>query len=122
MLRQLRQFLIEDWQQVVGPIARFGGGRTPRGHGLLLRNPTEAVGPGAPGDPVGDPVEPRPDLLARADQLRLADQDQERGLEGVLGQVRVADHPATHPEHGRTESPHERPQRSLVALLDEPRE
>ena len=53
------------------------------------------------GDPVGDPMEPAANRIAASDRPRLTNQDQERGLEGILGRVRIPKHgPARFQDHG----------------------
>ena len=53
------------------------------------------------GDPPRDAEEPAPDRLATTDRAGLAHQDQEGGLEGVVGVVRVAQElPADAQDHG----------------------
>ncbi len=50
----------------------------------------DGVDAGTHRDPPRDPEQPFADRLAAPDRTRLADQDQERGLEGVVGVVRIA--------------------------------
>ena len=49
---------------------------------------------------VGHPIEPGPQRDAAADRTRFLDEDQERGLEGILGVVRILqDAPADAQDH-----------------------
>jgi hypothetical protein len=53
------------------------------------------------GDPIGDPMEPAAERIAASDRPRLTNQDQECGLEGIFGPVRVPKHgPARFQDHG----------------------
>ncbi len=58
-------------------------------------------GAGLDGDPVGDLMQPAAEPVAAPDRPRLADQNQERGLKGVLGIVRIAEHSAAGTQHHR---------------------
>src|SRR5581483_358097 len=53
---------------------------------------------------------------------RVAGQHQERRLEGVLGEVGVADRPPAHPQHHHPVPPDQRRERGLVPLGGEPAE
>ena len=82
-----------------------------------------AGGPGLDGGPVGDPVEP----VARAGpagrwSAAFADQDEEGGLERVLGVVGVAEDAAADAQHHRPVPADERGERGLVAGVEEPAE
>jgi hypothetical protein len=48
-----------------------------------------------------DPVEPTGYGMTQADRAGLANEEQERGLEGILGVVRVAEHVLADTEHHR---------------------
>src|SRR5205085_9049595 len=53
-------------------------------------------------DPVGDPDEPIPETLRVADRRGPPDEDEERGLEGVLDVMVVAERRTTRPQHARS--------------------
>ena len=55
-----------------------------------MARPPGRRGPGVAGDPKGDIMEPGPERFADPESASLTDQDQEGGLEGILGIVRVA--------------------------------
>ena len=94
LVRQPGQFRVEDRLQV-GPGLVGGDGRVRHGvHLLLLCLPAGGRPAGLEGGPVRDSVEPVPDQVPRTDRGGPPGQDEEGGLEGVLGQVRVADHAA----------------------------
>ena len=111
------QIAQDDRQSVAGP----AGGSAPRPAGAAGRpagSPGSTAGwtdlgqrrfprppPGGrasalQGRLVGDPVQPVPQPLPRDDGGRLAGQDEEGGLEGVLGVV-VAEHAAADAQHHR---------------------
>ncbi len=74
-------------------VIRGRGSVRPRpelGRPLLVAPPTGRRGPGVAGDPVSDVMEPGPERVAHPESARLAHQDQECGLECILGIVRVA--------------------------------
>src|SRR5262249_2627232 len=79
----------------------------------------QGTGPGAQGNAVGDAVQPGADRLPLTDRAGLAGQREERGLEGVLGVLRVAQDPPAHTEHHRAVPPHQQLERRLVPLGDE---
>src|SRR5262249_25568077 len=69
---------------------------------------------------VGDAVQPAADLLPRRDRGGLADEDEERGLEGVLRVVDVADDAPADVEHHRAVAAHQGREGRLIAPADEP--
>jgi hypothetical protein len=70
--------------------------------GRLLVSPAAGGGrPDARGVPPGDLMEPRPERAGQRESARLAGEDEERGLEGILGGLLVAKGTATDPEHHR---------------------
>ncbi len=92
-------------------VVRVRGGRRDRagiaGEGLGLEQHLEMTSAprgldlGPSGDPPGDAEEPAPDRLPMTDRSGLAHEDQEGGLEGVVGVVRVAQElPADAQDHG----------------------
>ena len=75
-----------------------------------------------PRDAARDAVQPRPDALRRARGVRLARQDEERGLERVLGVVPPGKRPATGREHHRPVAPDKFGKRPFVSTETEPGE
>jgi hypothetical protein len=67
----------------------------------LVDGPTRDPGPGADRDSSSGPEEPARDRAVLADRAGFQHQDEERGLEGVLGVVGVAEDVAADPEHHR---------------------
>src|SRR5262249_1715282 len=65
---------------------------------------------------VSHPVEPAAGDLALPHAGRLAEENQESGLEGVLGIVRMPQHPPADGQHHRSMPPQQRLERRLVAL------
>jgi len=57
---------------------------------------------------VGHPIEPVAHKLAHPQRRRFVDQHEERGLESILGVMRVPEHPAAHTEDHRLVPPHQR--------------
>ena len=115
LVRQAGQLRVEDRLQV-GPGLVRGNGRVRHGvHLLLLGHPPEGRPAGLQRGPVGDPVEPGPDQVPGPDRGRPPGQDQERGLERVLGQVRVADDPPADAQDHRPVPADQRGERGLVS-------
>jgi hypothetical protein len=73
-------------------------------------------GAGPAGDPVGDAEQPGADRPAAADAGGVLPEQQEGGLEGVVGVGPVAQHPAAGGEHQPAVSPNERGERLLVPV------
>ena len=95
------QFFIEDRQVLApGDLAR-GVGQSRIEGGNVLGRPAFEIGPQLPGDAVGDAVEPAGQRVALADAPRLASEDQERCLAGVLGVVLAAQCPPANAQHER---------------------
>ena len=81
---------------------RLSDGLVPRGRPRRAQPPDAACHrrPRAQCRPVGNDMKPGPERLTDPERVGLANQDQERGLEGVLGVVRVADQrSADAPDH-----------------------
>ena len=72
--------------------------------------------------PERDGVQPVRDRPVAVERPGLVDENEERGLEGVLGGVRVAQHAAADAEHEPPVPADEYLERRLVAVLDEPGE
>jgi hypothetical protein len=102
---------------------------------LVVRRPPGLVGQlsfgqtaGAPltaefaGDAPGDAVQPAADGSPPANGGGPAGQHEERGLEGVLGVVRVGHQAAAHAQHHRPVPLHEQGERRLLAAVAEPLE
>ncbi len=96
--REPADFLIEKSQ----PLG-FGLGAL-AGHVLQLHLSAAAAfchGVRFQGGTIGHAVEPGADALARHDRVPLADEDEEGGLEGIVGVVDIAEHaPADAQDHG----------------------
>jgi hypothetical protein len=71
-------------------------------------------------DAGGDAVEPGGQRRPVADRRRPAEQDEERGLEGVVGVGGVAEHPPADAEHHRPVPADEHLERGPVAGGEEP--
>jgi hypothetical protein len=92
------QLPIKHLPQVV---ASRGRRLHPRGGPRLLRTPPGHRSPSLQGRPVGHTVQPGPEARPLVDRRRPADEDEEGGLEGVLGVVIVAQDATADPEHHR---------------------
>ena len=68
---------------------------------------------------MGDAVEPVADLLGPPDRRGLANEDEEGGLEGVLGVVMTAEYSSADAPHHRAVPPRQGLDSALVPLLDE---
>jgi hypothetical protein len=68
---------------------------------------------------VRDAVQPATHCIALFDGASFADQDQDPGLKGVLGIVGVVQDALAHAQHHASLSPHQRRERSLIALAQE---
>ncbi len=78
-------------------------GRLRRHCGVAFEPPVPGGGrPRTAGGAVGDLVQPGADRIAHPEAARPLHQDQKRGLEGVLGVVRVGQHALADPHHHRT--------------------
>ncbi len=74
---------------------------------------------GAQGDSISHLVEPAAHGLPFANRARFAHQQEERGLEGIFGDMRIAQHPPAHaPDHG-TVPPHQYFKGRLLTLIHE---
>ena len=94
LLRESGELLVQDLPPVIGPFVV-----TPfivaTEAGPPLSGPTaDGIRPGLDGDAMGDLAQPAAEGLLAPDRPSLADQDQERRLEGVLGVVGIAEHRA----------------------------
>src|SRR5207245_6470417 len=78
----IRDATVTGVQTCALPICRFRPGNVPCP--ALLDPPPGVHGPRLQCGAIGDPVQPVADPLTRPDAGRLADQDQEGGLEGIL--------------------------------------
>jgi hypothetical protein len=70
-------------------------------------------------DLIGNAIKPVPDIPPRDDGCRLADEDEERGLEGVLGVLVALESAVTDAPHHPGVSPHDGGKSRLVVPLDE---
>lgn len=113
--REPADLLVEDRPEVL-PQGRGGG--------VIVRHlkrpplpvpPPGPVRPGVGGDPAGDPVEPRPERVTPAQRAGLPGQDEEGGLERVLGVVGVRQRTPADPEHHRPVAGDQRGERGGVA-------
>ena len=89
--RQPAQLLVEH-HLAIEPIFRGLGRGQPLAYGRKLPLPVESAtdpGPGARRDATAHAVEPRAQRVIHADGIGLAHQDQEGGLKGILGVMRV---------------------------------
>lgn len=112
LLRQAAELLVQG--AGVGPLC----GRP--GCGLRFCGPPPGVGlPHLPGGEVGDPVKPTGDRVRPPDGGRFADQHEEGRLKGVLGVVRVAEHPLAHGRHHRPVAVDEGLEGRVVAAGDQ---
>ena len=83
-----------------------------------MDEPACRVSPRPHGDPVRNTVQPSADEVAVADRAGPADQDEERGLEGVLDVPLVAEHAAADAQDHRTVPRDQGGERRLVAVGD----
>jgi hypothetical protein len=83
-------------------------------------SPADRLGPRSPRHLRGDPVEPGGDEVTIADRSGSPDQDEERGLKGVVDVVRVGQDPPADAQDHRPELRHERLERRLIASDREP--
>ena len=74
-------------------------------------------GPGTPGEAVGDGVKPARQGPAPVQRRGLAGEDEEGGLEGVLGVLLLAQHPPAHAQHQRPVAPHQLRKRLAVPVV-----
>jgi hypothetical protein len=93
--------------------------RTGTLHGVVLLPPPPAgdLLPRAPRRPDRHPVQPVAQQVGVADRTGLAGQDEEDGLEGVLGMLRVAQDLAADAQHHRTVPAHQRRERGLAGRV-----
>ncbi len=125
--RQPGDLLVDDVQHVVplgpgyGSHGRFlrHRGRTGR---ILMRTPTERLGPRPHRHPPGNAVQPGAQPPGVADRPGPLHQHQERRLERILDVVPVAEDPPADAQHHRAVQGHQRGERRLVATRREPLE
>jgi hypothetical protein len=89
-------------------------------HSPFLRSPPSRDGIGLDRDPVGDPVQPAPQGVSLPDRAGLFHQDQERGLERVLGVVRFTQDPPADAQDHRPVPRHQRLDGPGIPLAEEP--
>ena len=77
-------------------------------------------GPGLERRPIRHPVQPGPHRIPAADRTRLAEQQHERGLERVVGRIQVLQDGPAGVQHQRPVPCHQRGERRLVPVGDEP--
>jgi len=116
VVRQAAQFLVQQWLQI-GALFLRGLGVWHLRHLHFPRPPPGGGPPSLERRLVGDPVQPVPHRLPAGDGRRLADEDDEGGLEGVLGVV-VAQLAAADAPHHRGVPVDEGGQGGLVAPID----
>ena len=80
----------------------------------------DSVSPGLQRHPVGDPMQPAAERLADPEHSRLADEDQERRLERILGGMRIAEYSPADGQHHRAVPRHQGHEGRLVALSAKP--
>jgi hypothetical protein len=117
-VRQATQLVIQQGSHVGPPVLPHGLGIRQRGHLDFPRPPSGGGPAGVQGRPVGHPVQPVPDQRPRRYGRRLADEDEEGGLEGILGVV-VVQEAATHAPHHRAVPPDEGGEGRVVVTVDE---
>jgi hypothetical protein len=118
LVGQAAQLLVEQGLQVV-PEVVFGHGRFGHlRHLPLARPPLGGCGPRLQRRLLGHAVEPVGDHLPRYDRGRLADEDEEGGLEGVLGVVVIAQDTAAHTPDHRAMPTHQGCQSRLVTTAE----
>ncbi len=100
LLRQVAH-LLADRRDEVRPIRLGDEIELPTRRLPLLRATDGRRPSGARGDPPGDPVQPARRRFMPADRPGLAGEDQERGLEGILRVVLVAEPGAAGPQDHR---------------------
>ena len=113
--RQALNFLVQHGLHIVPRRDRRGRGRPLAQPRLVLPAPRRAAF-GVQGGAVGHAVQPVAHQLALADGSRLTSQDQEGGLEGVLGVLLVAEHAPAHPQHHRPVPLHEAGEGAVVPV------
>ncbi len=100
LLGQTSQFLVEDCLQLPPGHVRQGIGRSLAFLPLGLLAVPGSLGACLKGDAAGRPMQEAGDRLGLAERCRLAGEDQEGGLQGVLGVLDVMQHlPADAPDH-----------------------
>jgi hypothetical protein len=101
LLRQLLQLVVEQGMQFFPGNVGSGIGRRHVASSLLVPALLGGVGLGPDRQAVGDLVQPVAHGLGLADRVGLAGEDEEGGLESVLGVVQAAEHaPADAQDHG----------------------
>ena len=115
-LGQSLEFLLQgDDQLARGRGVALGTGPASGGLRFALQ-PPGLVGADAKGQAVRDGVQPVPQRLAAVKRRGLAHQDEECGLEGILGGLIVVQHAAADAEDHRSVPSHQRLEGQLVAL------
>ena len=115
---QAQDFLL-DGKASQRLVARSGHDAEPDSLVLFLAS-SGGLDPRPGRDAGGDAVEPVPDRVAIADRSKSLDQHQERGLEGVLGVVRVIQHVPADPHDHRAVPRDERLERGFGVLEARP--
>jgi hypothetical protein len=123
MVRQRRNLLIEKSERVsIQKIACFSRPVWDRGHGKLASIATRGHGLCLPGDPDSDPIKERARSFTRTHIGSPPRENDEYGLECILGEVVIVDHSATDRQHEWSVPTHQFRERSLVSDCNEPGE
>jgi hypothetical protein len=119
LVRQPAQFLVKEPSQICPKLFRHGFCLGHVDYLPLSRPPSGGCPSGLQCRLVSHPVEPIGHHLPRHDRGRLADEDKEGRLKGVLGVVMAEKTAADSPDHGAV-ALHQSREGSVVPLLDEP--
>ncbi|MBI1831634.1 MAG: hypothetical protein HYR84_09315 [Planctomycetes bacterium] len=119
LLVELIQLVIEQGLQINPEVVRRSTFFIRRGHGHFSLLTLLRGGPGANRGLIGDAVQPIADQLARPNRGRLANENQERRLKGILGIVEIAEHAQAYAEHHRTVAAHQQLERPFLLATEE---
>jgi hypothetical protein len=117
-IRQPAQFLVEQGEQISSSVRFRCGGFGHLGYLLFPLLSPGSRHPRLEGGLVGHAVEPVGDHLAGHDRVGLADQDEEGGLEIVLGIMTIPQDAAADTPHHRPMPPHQRGQ-GVFTMVEE---
>ncbi len=99
------------------PIGRDRGVRRARREPLFLPSPAADLEPGETRRAEGNTIEPVAQQVGFTDGTRFPGQDEEGGLEGVLGVMAVAQDLSADTEHHRPVSGHQRGERRFAGVV-----
>jgi hypothetical protein len=116
-IRKATNFLMKGRPRLRRPGLTLVRLRAKGGTPPLVGTPSTGIGLDTNGDPEGDTMKPARDGIGLADRLGPAGEDEERGLKGVLGVVRIAKDLLADAQHHWSVPFHQRREGRLISTV-----